>query len=191
MNTAIATLVILNLAMIGLLPIVFFRRDGQLNGAWLITAAPFFASTAFLLLGLGGFLQAQFAFNAWLTPIANLAAIVAAVASVTLIGLTVGVHRVPLALWHQQNDAPVEIVTWGPYAHVRHPFYSSFMLTLLAVFLVLPHFLTLATFAYALIALTVTARGEEQRLLVSRFGPQYRSYYSNTGRFLPRLGANR
>ena len=190
MNTAIATLVILNLAMIGLLPIVFFRRDGRFNGAWLITAAPFFASTAFLFFGLGGFLHAQFVFNAWLSPIMQLAAILAAVASVTLIGLTLGVHRVPLALWHQQNDAPVELVTWGPYARVRHPFYSSFLLTLLAAFLVLPHFLTLAAFAYALIALTVTARGEEQRLLASRFGHEYRAYYADTGRFLPRVGAN-
>ena len=189
MNTAIAILVILNLAMIGLLPIVFFRRDGHFNSAWLMTAAPFFACTAFLLLGMGGILQTQLVADAWLISTMQLLAIPASVVSITLIGLTVGVHRVPLALWHQQNDAPAEIVTWGPYARVRHPFYTSFLVNLLAACLVFPHVLTLATFIYALTALTITARGEEKRLMSSKFGNEYRSYCNHTGRFLPRLGA--
>ena len=191
MNSATLTLVILNLAMIGSLPIVFFRRDGRFNFAWLITAAPFFASTAFLLLGLGKFLQPQFVPSEWLASAMQFVAILAAVVSVALIGLTVGVHRVPLALWHQQNDAPAEIVTWGPYTRVRHPFYSSFLLTLLAAYLVFPHAGTLGAMIYALVALTFTAQGEERRLLASRFGHQYRHYCRNTGRFLPRSGAER
>lgn len=188
MDAATAVLVILNLMLIGLLPLVFFRRDGRFNLAWIATAAPFFFVAGVLLLGLAGGLNGFYPANSILGAGLLLLAIVSAVCSVTLIGLTIGVHRVPLALWHQQNDAPVELVTWGPYARVRHPFYTSFMLALFAACLVLPHWSTLGALIYATICLTITARGEERRLLASAFGHQYRQYCNHTGRFLPRLG---
>ena len=189
MNPAATTLVILNLSLIGLLPVVFFRRDGRFNLAWMATAAPFFLTAGALILGLVGVLQGIYPVSPMVSSALWLPAIVAAVTSVNLIGLTVGVHRVPLALWHQQNDAPVELVTWGPYSRVRHPFYTSFMLALIAACLVMPHLLTVGALVYAALALTITARGEERRLLASEFGQQYRRYCSNTGRFLPRLGS--
>lgn len=188
MNPAIAVLAILNLGLIGLLPVIFFRRDGRLNLAWIATAAPFFVAAAALLSGLTGIVRAYYPTHLLLNAVIPLVAIVLAVVSVTLIGLTVGVHRIPLALWHQQNDAPVELVTWGPYSRIRHPFYTSFLLALIAACLVMPHPLTIGALIYATIALTITARGEEQRLLASEFGHQYRDYYNQTGRFLPRPG---
>lgn len=190
MNFTTGMLAVLNLGLIGLLPIVFFRRDGRLNRAWFATAAPFFFCAGILLLGLTGVLQASIVAGAFLDYAMQLLAIVLAVASITLIGLTMGVHRVPLALWHQQNDAPAEIVTWGPYARIRHPFYTSFLLALVGSVMAFPHYLTLAALLYAGIALTLTARGEEHRLLASKFGLQYRKYHRHTGRFLPRFAVN-
>jgi protein-S-isoprenylcysteine O-methyltransferase Ste14 len=187
MNLAATFLVILNFLLIGLLPIVFFRRDGSFNLAWLSTAAPFFVTAVVLILGLTGFLQAVFEAELLLATAMQLLAVLASVVSIMLIGLTIGVHRVPLALWHQQNDAPVELVTWGPYARIRHPFYTSFLLAFSAAILVFPHYLTLLVWVYSSAVLTLTAKREEQRLMASAYGDQYSNYCRHTGRFLPRL----
>lgn len=189
MNTSTIFLVTLNFSLIGLLPIVFFRRDGNFNLSWLATAAPFFITAVVLMLGLFDMVQPMYRPDLLLHTAMQILAVVVTVASITLIGLTIGVHRVPLALWHQENDAPVELVTWGPYARIRHPFYTSFLLAFLAAILVLPHYLTLLTWAYSSVTLTLTAKREERRLMASAYGDQYIRYYRRSGRFLPRLTA--
>lgn len=189
MTTPIIFLVLLNFSLIGLLPIVFFRRDGTFNLAWFATAAPFLITAVALMLGLFDRVQSIYQPGLLVQTAMQMLAVVVAVASITLIGLTIGVHRVPLALWHQQNDAPVELVTWGPYARIRHPFYTSFLLAFLAAILVLPHYLTLLTWVYSSITLTMTAKREERRLMASAYGDQYIRYYRRSGRFLPRLTA--
>jgi protein-S-isoprenylcysteine O-methyltransferase Ste14 len=189
MTTPIIFLVLLNFSLIGLLPIVFFRRDGTFNFSWFATAAPFLITAVALMLGLFDRVQPIYQPGLLVQTAMQMLAVVVAVASITLIGLTIGVHRVPLALWHQQNDAPVELVTWGPYARIRHPFYTSFLLAFLAAILVLPHYLTLLTWVYSSITLTMTAKREERRLMASAYGDQYIRYYRRSGRFLPRLTA--
>lgn len=189
MNTPTIFLVTLNFSLIGLLPIVFFRHDGNFNLSWFATAAPFFITAVVLILGLFDIVQPMYQPDGLLLTAMQILAVVVAVASITLIGLTIGVHRVPLALWHQEYDAPVELVTWGPYARIRHPFYTSFLLAFLAAILVLPHYLTLLTWAYSSVTLTLTAKREERRLMASAYGDQYIHYYRRSGRFLPRLTA--
>ena len=189
MTTSTIFLVLLNFSLIGLLPIVFFRRDGTFNLSWFATAAPFLITAVALMLGLFDRVQPIYQPGLLVQTAMQMLAVVVAVASITLIGLTIGVHRVPLALWHQHNDAPVELVTWGPYARIRHPFYTSFLLAFLAAILVLPHYLTLLTWIYSSITLTMTAKREERRLMASAYGDQYIRYYRRSGRFLPRLTA--
>jgi protein-S-isoprenylcysteine O-methyltransferase Ste14 len=187
MNNSALFLVILNFSLIGLLPIVFFRRDGNFNLSWFVTAAPFFVTTVVLILGMTGIVQPLYQPGLLLQTTMHLLAVVVAVTSITLIGLTIGVHRVPLALWHQENDAPVELVTWGPYARIRHPFYTSFLLSFFAAILVLPHYLTLLACVYSSITLTMTAKREEQRLMACVYGDQYIRYFRQSSRFFPRL----
>ena len=110
----------------------------------------------------------------------------AACGSIALITYTIGTHRVPLALWHQDNDAPQSIVTYGAYKHVRHPFYSAFLLALAGAVVGCPHPGTLACLVYAVLMLRHTARKEEHNLSNSEFGEEYRAYVSRTGRFIPR-----
>jgi protein-S-isoprenylcysteine O-methyltransferase Ste14 len=100
---------------------------------------------------------------------------------------TLGAHEHELALWHQEDDAPQRLVMHGPYAHVRHPFYSSFLLALLAGLLAAPGALTAVALGWGAIALHATAVREERRLLASAFGAEYRQYRGRTGRFVPRL----
>ncbi len=51
-------LVLCNFIAIGLMPILFFRRDGEINLRWLATGAPFFVMQTALLLGQVGLLDA-------------------------------------------------------------------------------------------------------------------------------------
>ena len=185
LNVSSVTLAALNLAAIGLLPRVFFRRDGRLNARWWLTASPFFAAAAFGLLVVAGVADA---------PVVGADAARAGLAaalhafSIGLIALTVGSHRIPLALWHQDNDEPRELVTWGPYRIVRHPFYAAFLVCLAGCIVTIPHPVLIGITTYAAIALDLTARREEHRLLESEFAADYRAYMGATGRLVPLVG---
>ena len=80
------------------------------------------------------------------------------------------------------------LVTHGPYRWVRHPFYDSVTLLILATSLITANwflFLTCSVFWFLII---VRTRTEEEKLL-ARFGDSYRVYMERTGRFLPKIGA--
>src|SRR5262249_29458029 len=125
-RTALVVLAIDFLA-IGALPRVFFR-PGRLNPSWWLTAVPFFVCPAFVLVSALGWAPVSPRWAGWLGPWPPAASAVLAVASLVLIAFTLGTHRVPIALWHQEGDSPRHIVTWGAYARIRHPFYASFLL---------------------------------------------------------------
>lgn len=172
-------LLCLNFAFIGALPRVFFRR-GRLPIMWWLTALPLFAAPAAAILMYTGVLKPL-----W-SPALPLTAVVLNAASIALIALTIGSNRIPLALWHQKDDAPRSIVTFGAYRFVRHPFYVSFLIALTAALLAAPHAITIATLVYGFTILNLTAAGEEKRLAASEFGEEYRQYLRRTGRFFPR-----
>jgi protein-S-isoprenylcysteine O-methyltransferase Ste14 len=184
-NTETMIVVVAAFGAIGSLPRIFFKRDGRKNWRWWATASPFLISSGAVVLTYAGVLPVL---RTGAEPALSVAAVLLGLASVSMIAFTVGTHRIPIALWHQHNDAPVEIVTWGPYRAVRHPFYSSFTLALLAGLLAAPGVLTMATLVAGLVGLGVTARREERRLLQSGLGDEYREYMRTTGRFVPTLG---
>ncbi len=184
MSHAALALLVLNFIFIGVLPRIFFRSDGTFNLRWWATAAPFFIAPTALVLGHFGYLSPIF-YEGAMTR--ELIAVVLSTCSIGLIGLTIGTNRVPLALWHQENDAPKGVVTYGAYRYVRHPFYCSFLLGMLAAFLLFPHWMTLGLVLYMFIGLNVTAAREEKRLAASEFGKEYQSYLTRTGRFFPKI----
>jgi protein-S-isoprenylcysteine O-methyltransferase Ste14 len=79
------------------------------------------------------------------------------------------------------------LVTSGPYRWVRHPMYSAFVLLWIAFFLLSANVFVAVTglTAYALVMALRTPR--EERMMIRRFGDEYRAYMERTGRFLPRL----
>ena len=81
------------------------------------------------------------------------------------------------------------LVTHGPYRWVRHPFYDSAALLILAISLTAANWFLLLTGCVVLCLLVVRTRTEEEKLL-ARFGDAYRSYMMRTGRFVPRRRAN-
>jgi protein-S-isoprenylcysteine O-methyltransferase Ste14 len=76
------------------------------------------------------------------------------------------------------------LVTTGPYRWVRHPFYGSVYLLLVATALVAANWFILLTGSLVFVLLAVRTPAEERHLL-ARFGERYREYQEATGRFVP------
>jgi protein-S-isoprenylcysteine O-methyltransferase Ste14 len=82
------------------------------------------------------------------------------------------------------------LVLHGPYRWIRHPFYDSAALLMVAISMIAANWFLLVMGAVVFCLLIIRTRTEEANL-VARFGDTYRRYMEKTGRFLPRIGANR
>jgi protein-S-isoprenylcysteine O-methyltransferase Ste14 len=82
------------------------------------------------------------------------------------------------------------LVMHGPYRWIRHPLYDSAALLTVAISLIAANWFLFLT-GMVLMGLLITRTRIEEANLVTRFGDPYRTYMERTGRFLPRLGANR
>jgi protein-S-isoprenylcysteine O-methyltransferase Ste14 len=79
------------------------------------------------------------------------------------------------------------LVTSGPYAWVRHPFYDTAALGTVAISLIAANWFIFLTGAVIVVLLIVRTKIEEEKLL-ARFGDSYREYMERTGRFFPKIG---
>ncbi len=180
MDRGILVLYLLNWGWLASLPFVFFKSDGKFNLMWWVTGSPFGLMTLTLLLAYFHVFPPFFSY-----PPFEVLSVPFSVASISLMLYTVGTHQTPLALWHQSNDAPKSIVTYGAYKRIRHPFYTSFLLMLIGAVFYCPHVGTLAALALGIGILNVTAAREERFLSASAFGEDYKKYMTTTGRFFP------
>ncbi len=187
MEFSSALVIGLNDILVCLLPAIFFRRDGKFTPMWFVTALPYALAPVVTFAIYYGLLVSEQPYS---TMIAHIGVALSAL-SIFMIGLTIGTHRVPLALWHQnpQHDAPQHIVDWGIYRRIRHPFYSAFLLLMIANTLVAQSIYAFALLAYVAVILSITAKKEEYRLgnEPGEIGAHYRNYLTKTGRFFPRL----
>ena len=87
-------------------------------------------------------------------------------------------------------EKTTRLVTQGPYRWVRHPFYDSAALLMLAISLIAANGF-LFVIGVAVFCLLITRTRTEEENLVARFGGSYRTYMERTGRYLPRIGAKR
>ena len=98
---------------------------------------------------------------------------------------------------HRQNrlsavfssDLPTELVDRGPYRYVRHPFYSSYLLTWLAGVPASGMLWLLGTFVVMFAIYLKAARMEEDKFRRSNLAAAYDAYRSQTGQFFPKLNA--
>lgn len=79
-----------------------------------------------------------------------------------------------------------QLATTGPYAYVRHPQYSGFILIMSGFLLQWPTLLTLAMFPI-LVWMYVRLARREEREVRDTFGERYLHYAAMTPAFLPRL----
>jgi protein-S-isoprenylcysteine O-methyltransferase Ste14 len=80
-----------------------------------------------------------------------------------------------------------ELITTGPYAWVRHPIYTGFLLQFLGAALVYDSGATLLFLMLPFFVFFYWQSAEEEKLLVEHFGDAYRRYRVTTGRLLPKL----
>ncbi len=187
MDRGVLILLCLNFIYVALLPVVFFKKEGGLNFKWFLTALPFGICPLSLIASYYGYLPRMTGINTPWSNFSDVTPVVLTTVSMGLISYTLGTHKIPIALWHQENDAPQSIVTFGAYRWIRHPFYCSFIIAFISAFIFAPQAVTIACLIYGLVVLNLTADREEKRLCQSDFGEEYKRYMERTGRFLPKF----
>jgi protein-S-isoprenylcysteine O-methyltransferase Ste14 len=85
--------------------------------------------------------------------------------------------------WDMPEDH--RLVTWGPYKYVRHPSYLAYFFLIFGFFLAWLNLLNLLCFV-AIPGYLLSVETEE-KMLVERFGDEYRLYQQRTGKFIPRI----
>jgi protein-S-isoprenylcysteine O-methyltransferase Ste14 len=107
-----------------------------------------------------------------------------------------------LGLWTNYNLGPNfsstlilrdghQLIQHGPYRLVRHPMYSAFAIMLVGLLLLSANALIGVPPVFFLVLLMLVRTPREERMLIGRFGDQYRDYMARTGRYLPRLRMRR
>ena len=97
-------------------------------------------------------------------------------------------RRVQLPRTLVDDPMPAALLTTGPFAFVRHPFYISYSLAWLAA-PVANHGSMITVFGLVAIATYVVAARREERQLEAHFGDAYRAYRAKTGLLLPSIPA--
>jgi protein-S-isoprenylcysteine O-methyltransferase Ste14 len=85
------------------------------------------------------------------------------------------------------NDTPEFLWTSGPYAYIRNPFYSSYMLSYFAAAIMFPGIVSFAVVAGMILYFYAAARHEEKKFGRSPLATEYDAYRRRTGRFIPRF----
>ncbi len=89
--------------------------------------------------------------------------------------------------WRAGVEASASLVTTGPYARVRNPFYLGCFLASAAVAIAVPSAVALGGFLLHVAAAEVIVRAVEEPILSQAHGQDFALYKRRTGRFLPRL----
>jgi protein-S-isoprenylcysteine O-methyltransferase Ste14 len=84
-------------------------------------------------------------------------------------------------------DLPEHLVTHGPYAWIRHPFYAAYLTSYLAGLVVSRDHRVAWVVLVMTILYAMAARQEEVKFRRSQLSTAYAAYSESTGRFLPRL----
>jgi protein-S-isoprenylcysteine O-methyltransferase Ste14 len=90
--------------------------------------------------------------------------------------------------WHSHITLTLDhkLVRTGPYAIVRHPIYSGFMLALVGSALNFGHLRSFVAAVMVILAWTYKS-GVEERFMADHFGMQYDQYCHDVKRLIPRI----
>ncbi|MER8417966.1 protein-S-isoprenylcysteine O-methyltransferase [Mesorhizobium sp. M1329] len=80
-----------------------------------------------------------------------------------------------------------ELICAGPYALVRHPMYTSFLLMGLGQVFLLANWIAGISGLIGFAVLFLLRVDKEERMMLENFGPQYRAYMEKTKRIVPYL----
>ena len=80
-----------------------------------------------------------------------------------------------------------KLITTGPYAVIRHPFYTSYILVWSSTTILFNSVFLWITLFYLVTFYLMSARDEERVILSSEHSEQYAEYRKRVGMFLPRI----
>lgn len=80
-----------------------------------------------------------------------------------------------------------QLVSTGPYAVIRHPMYTSFLLMALGQAFLLANWVAGLAGLIGFAILFFLRVDKEERMMLEIFGPQYRTYMERTKRLIPYL----
>ncbi len=78
-----------------------------------------------------------------------------------------------------------ELVRSGPYALIRHPMYTSFLLISVAQAFLIANWVVGVAGLIGFAILFFLRVNKEERMMLENFGPQYRTYMESTKRIIP------
>ena len=85
------------------------------------------------------------------------------------------------------REKPRTLVTRGPYAIVRHPFYLAYLLFWTGMYVTAPWWPTLACLSALLWLYVVAARNEEANFAETEFAQAHQKYKQSVGFLMPKL----
>lgn len=80
------------------------------------------------------------------------------------------------------------LVTTGLFSSVRNPIFTSMLVGVAGLALLVPSAIGIGAFVLAVVSLELQVRWVEEPYLLERHGDSYRRWASGTGRFLPGIG---
>jgi protein-S-isoprenylcysteine O-methyltransferase Ste14 len=120
-------------------------------------------------------------------PAGHAAGVVLAVAGICL---TFGAQLAMGDSWRVGVDPGehTDLVTDGPFGHVRNPIYSAMLPTVLGLVLMVPSALAIAGLVVLFAGLEMQVRLVEEPYLLRAHGDAYVQYAAKVGRFVPGVG---
>jgi protein-S-isoprenylcysteine O-methyltransferase Ste14 len=91
--------------------------------------------------------------------------------------------------WIFSCDAPTFLCTRGPYAYIRNPFYTSYLMTMTSTALMMPNLFRGVVVLGMVAYFSAAAVHEERKFESSVVAKEYEAYKRRTGRFVPKLDA--
>jgi protein-S-isoprenylcysteine O-methyltransferase Ste14 len=104
--------------------------------------------------------------------------------AVQIAGLGLLAAGLVLAFWALHAIEPGALTTTGPYAYLRHPMYTGYVLAFSGLFPLTLNLLALLALLAVPAQIAVARR--EEAVVEARYGAAYRAYAGRTGRFWPR-----
>lgn len=80
-----------------------------------------------------------------------------------------------------------KLIQKGPYKNIRHPMYTHFWLLIISQGLLLDNSIVLIYGLFAWGILYFIRVSEEEKMMITEFGKEYKEYMKRTGRLLPKF----
>jgi len=79
------------------------------------------------------------------------------------------------------------LVTDGPYRFIRHPMYAAILLIGIGVSFLSANWIVTLSYMLPVICLYLIRVSDEEKMMIEKFGDEYREYMRRTGRLTPKL----